>query len=244
MNFLGQDLFRKHIVVLPNQLTPQFCQHVIDKFEKSPHVVRGRTAGGHDVRVKQSTDLGISRYEEWEWEDKIFAEAISNALQKYDKIMEKSMKRMGNYTYGFDTGYQLQRTSPGGFYDWHNDACDTRYLTFIFYLNDIKKGGYTEFCNGTRVKPKTGSLLIWPATHQYVHRGVAPVDEIKYIATGWVHTELTDDERILHTSERYQAMDQRLADLESQLPENNQDPEHIGGHTPPDGDIATSYGHS
>ena len=41
----------------------------------------------------------------------------------------------------FDTGHQIQRTSPGGFYDWHHDGCDTRQLTFIFYLNDVKAVG-------------------------------------------------------------------------------------------------------
>ena len=56
-----------------------------------------------------------------------------------------------------------------------HDGCDTRQLTFIFYLNDVKGGGgCTESCDGTKVYPRAGrGLLIFPATWQYLHRGVA-----------------------------------------------------------------------
>ena len=61
------------------------------------------------------------------------------------------------------------------------------FLTYIFYLNTLKgRGGETEFLNGPKVRPVTGKLLIFPASWDCVHRGVSPVSETKYIATGWV----------------------------------------------------------
>ena len=62
-----------------------------------------------------------------------------------------------------------------------------RKLTFIWYLNDIKDGGYTEFIDGTKIKPEVGKLVIFPASWEFLHRGVPPKSEDKYLCTGWVH---------------------------------------------------------
>ena len=35
-------------------------------------------------------------------------------------------------------------------------------LTFIWYLNDITEGGYTEFNTGFKVQPEAGKLVIFP----------------------------------------------------------------------------------
>ena len=246
MKFLARNLFTESIFQLPNQLTREFCKSCIDKFETDSRKTCGSTAAGHDVRVKQSTDLMISRSDDWKEQDYTVNEALSNGLEKYNAHMKKVVSGHipGEFFGGFDTGYQIQRTTPGGFYDWHHDAVDTRSLTFIFYLNDIKHKGYTEFIDGTRVQPKAGKLLIFPATNQYVHRGVAPKNEVKYLMTGWIYTPLSGDPQVMDTSNEYKNMKQRIVDLEACLPENNHHEEHIGGHTPTEGDIANSYGNS
>jgi hypothetical protein len=66
----------------------------------------------------------------------------------------------------------------------------SRALTFIWYLNDVTDDGYTEFIDGTRIQPETGKLLIFPATWTYLHRGVSPKTETKYICTGWIYSKL------------------------------------------------------
>ena len=244
MNFsLGNNLFRKAIYTSPKQLSPEFCKSVINKFEQDPNIHPGVTAGGHAVGVKQSTDLMISELPEWEVEDKVFCNALSNGLYKYEQHMNNGSVCKTDFSSGFDIGYQIQRTSPGGFYDWHHDASMSRFLTFIFYLNDVNHKGYTEFCDGTRVQPKAGKLLIFPATHQYLHRGVPPKDELKYLMTGWIYNPLCDDEKVLRSSGRYSYLADKVTELESHLAvQNPDDPEHMGGHTPPEGDIANSYG--
>ena len=76
-----------------------------------------------------------------------------------------------------------------------------------------------------------------------MHRGVAPKDELKYIMTGWVYNPLGEDEKVLNSSPRYSYLQERVTELESHLAvQNPPDPEHMGGHTPPEGDIANSYG--
>ena len=54
------------------------------------------------------------------------------------------------------------------------------------YLNDVKKGGETEFLNqNERIEPKAGRICIFPADFPYVHRGNPPLQEDKYILTSW-----------------------------------------------------------
>ena len=91
-----------------------------------------------------------------------------------------------------DSGYQIQETQPGGFYKWHHDGLGSRMLTFIWYLNDITEGGYTEFNTGFKVQPQTGKLVIFPGLWPWVHRGVAPKSEVKYLCTGWVSEKPID----------------------------------------------------
>ena len=82
-------------------------------------------------------------------------------------------------------------------------------------------------------------MLIFPATHQYVHRGVAPKNEIKYLMTGWIYSPLSSDERILSSAESYQALKSELQQIKY---DDSHKDEHMGGHTPEEGDPALSYG--
>ena len=89
---------------------------------------------------------------------------------------------------------KIQKTSPGeGYHVWHHEYAllqeDTqkRVLVFIIYLNDIDAGGETEFLyQNQRVVPKTGKLVIWPAYFTHQHRGNPPLENDKYVLTGWI----------------------------------------------------------
>ena len=93
-----------------------------------------------------------------------------------------------------DGGYKLQRYEPNGFYHWHNDFVidkrGSRVYVFMWYLNTLRKkdGGYTEFLDGTKLQPKCGSLVIFPATWTYVHRGYPPQVR-KYLCNGWIYNQ-------------------------------------------------------
>jgi hypothetical protein len=88
--------------------------------------------------------------------------------------------------------YKVQKTEIGqGYHAWHCESDSkvscARLLAWSLYLNDVTEGGETEFLNQhLRIKPKTGTLVIWPAGFTHIHRGNPPISENKYIATGWV----------------------------------------------------------
>jgi hypothetical protein len=57
----------------------------------------------------------------------------------------------------------------------------------IVYLNDVEVGGETEFLYPKiKVKPKKGSLVIFPSAYPFVHRGNKPISSDKYIIATWL----------------------------------------------------------
>lgn len=188
--------FKDFIYTQPKQLTPQFCKNLIELYETNPVAKRVRRAGAlgianppkSELSIKQSEDINISLFTEFNLEDNILSIALKKLTQNYLEHIESLNSAYGtefalNYK---DSGFQIQKTTPGGFYRWHHDQIDLRRFTYIFYLNDINHKGETQFANGLKIKPEVGKGLIFPASWEYVHRGIPPIDEIKYLATGWI----------------------------------------------------------
>jgi hypothetical protein len=81
----------------------------------------------------------------------------------------------------------IKRYRPGGAerFQPHFDSLgevSTRYLVFLWYLNDVAEGGETAFVDlGIEVKPKAGRLLMFPPYWMFQHAGRAPVSNDKYI---------------------------------------------------------------
>lgn len=92
---------------------------------------------------------------------------------------------------------QLVSYSPGEKYVEHNDSEEfingkwkkvvDRDYTIIFYLNSDYEGGELVFPNqGVTIKPKEGSIVIFPSDHHYPHE-VIPVSEgVRYAIVSWI----------------------------------------------------------
>lgn len=181
------------IYIQKDALPRSFCNNVIQKFELDDRKRQGQVGSGVRLEIKRSCDLSITGKEDWVSYDEAFFKSLNNALKEYLKFIPQEFiefKALGRFE--DDTGYQIQKTQPGDYYIWHHDQTKTRLVTFIWYLNDVKDGGYTEFIDGTRIQPEAGKLIIFPATWDFLHRGVSPKTETKYICTGWVHAEMMD----------------------------------------------------
>jgi hypothetical protein len=173
-----------------NVLSPEFCQGLITKFEECPDKGPGETLKGYNPNSKVSTDLMLSGREDFKEEDQTLYLSLNLNLRDYlEQINHRPWK--GPFD---DTGYNMQRTNPGEYFNWHTDfhadpwENSVRVFTFIWYLNDVPNGGgQTEFCNGLTVQPKTGRMLVFPADFANMHRGVSPVADTKYLVTGWIY---------------------------------------------------------
>jgi hypothetical protein len=194
------------IWIKKNELSSDFCNNTINKFEDDPRKIQGLIGDKKLVNeeFKKSTDLPISKCEDWKNEDEVFFRSITECLPEYYEDCNQYGPYFPHAFIGVsgiqdinssDSGYQIQRTYPGEYYHWHHDGMiinnTIRVLTFIWYLNDIKHDGYTEFKNGMKIQPEQGKLLIFPAVWSYIHRGFPPKSETKYICTGWIRTEIT-----------------------------------------------------
>ena len=181
------------IYIQKDALPRSFCNNVIQKFELDDRKRQGQVGSGVRLEIKRSCDLSITGKEDWKSYDEAFFKSLNNALKEYLRFIPEEyiqFKALGRFE--DDTGYQIQKTQPGDYYIWHHDQTTSRLVTFIWYLNDVKDDGYTEFIDGTRIQPEAGKLIIFPATWDFLHRGVSPKTETKYICTGWVHAQMMD----------------------------------------------------
>lgn len=75
-------------------------------------------------------------------------------------------------------------------FDTHVDVMDAstsiRFLSFMWYLNDVDEGGETQFL-GLSVKPETGKLLVFPPLWMFPHKGNPPKSCPKYLLSTYLH---------------------------------------------------------
>ena len=172
-----------------NALTNEFCQDIIERFEKDKKgQYKGRIGqlADEDESIKKSTDLLVSGKEHWEDVDKALFQSLGKTILEFRE------------TYPFfkgpfkDMGYGVQRTNPGEHYHWHIDGgshdFSHRQLVAIWYLNDVEgPGGETEFLfQDIKIKPELGKLILFPPFWTHEHRGVTLESGVKYIATTWI----------------------------------------------------------
>ena len=200
--------FNTFIKVYDNTLTDEFCRDVCRKMDSDDRKelgVFGRNKKT-DPNFKSSLDLRISGLSDWQEEDDIFFLTISQFLKKYQDDIQTATSGKFSFSYEghiyADTGYLVKVYKPGGHYDWHQDYVIDAYsgvreLTFIWYLNDDFDEGETEFVNGRKITPKTGRLLIFPASWMYVHRGCRVKKNNKYIVTGWYFHQCAETKDML-----------------------------------------------
>lgn len=182
------------IYEIHNSLSSEFCKEIIDRFEKDENKHTGLIHNSVRRDFKCCTELGISSNEKWKDIDEKLYKNLKNGLDKYfDMIKQYNENYIDNFfgrTNIIDSGYKIQKYSPGGFFKWHSDYADSgeRLLAYIWYLNNVKKddGGATEFYNGRKVQPTEGTLLFFPTTWIHYHRGCELLKGSKYIITGFI----------------------------------------------------------
>lgn len=190
------------VYILENNLEEDFCKEIIERFDKDIRKEKGRVFNNKIIlNVKNTLDLNITRLPDWNDIDKKLFYVLLENIKKYEKILEKH-----NYVLPeslISQGFQIQKYNKGvGEYKWHTDDLVanlelpnhstqqmSRFITFIWYLNDVEVGGETKFLDGM-VKPKTGQFLFFPATWDQLHRGGLPESDNKYIITGWLYSNV------------------------------------------------------
>ena len=177
--------------VYDKALSPDFCQGVIERFERDARKSRGTVGeGNYRPEFKGTTELDFASVSQG-WEDVI--NTVNRSLMMY---LRQYMQRWGEAFKSVEIhheGFRMARYNPGQQFDWHSDnmaGSYTRVMTAMWYLNTVEEGGETEYkWQGVKVQPVEGRLMICPVGWPYYHRGVAPVSGPKYTIITQLHQQ-------------------------------------------------------
>ena len=185
--YKGKTKLSDFIITIPDSLDPNFCDKVIEKYQKNKEdEINATTLAGYQPEFQKRRMIEISKTPHWKEEDSVFSNALEKEINQAGLYFESSEVQ--------DRGYLLTHQDKTGYYHWHHDGHWegrwNRFYTFIWYLNTLKDG-CTEFLFGEKIYPEAGKLLLFPANPLFVHRSVkASVD--KFICTGWLYTTHID----------------------------------------------------
>jgi Rps23 Pro-64 3,4-dihydroxylase Tpa1-like proline 4-hydroxylase len=87
-------------------------------------------------------------------------------------------------------GFQLLKYEPGGYFKTHYDSYPAvkRCISVLIYLNDDYDGGEIEFVYfNAKIKPKAGSLILFPSNYPYRHIAHPVTNGTKYAIVTWLH---------------------------------------------------------
>jgi len=184
------------IGIYENAFTKEYCENAIKHFNdmKDLGFVKNRFEFESAIKTKKD-DESIFMHHQEELNINNQKELLSEFNNTFWNIYSKQYSP--NFAVLTESGqhnnysFKMQKTPIGGGYHvWHYESCNRnschRLLTWMVYLNDVEEGGETEFLyQHLRVKPKQGTLVIWPAAFTHTHRGNPPLSNDKYIVTGW-----------------------------------------------------------
>jgi hypothetical protein len=120
----------------------------------------------------------------------------SVTLENFEEVGKPYLDQLIQHVYRYD-GFTVQKYDKGvgGYHYWHSEIYPQlpnneplhRVLALIYYINDIEEGGETSFhYQKMSLKPKKGSLAIFPSGFTHTHKGHVPVSDDKYVVTSWL----------------------------------------------------------
>jgi prolyl 4-hydroxylase len=175
--------------VYDDDLEPELCARMLASFEA---LSRFQVTNGRGVRagLEQSawTELNVTRLADGTFAAD-FRRRLDLALARYNRDVglaipvppapQHSDLTLKRYRPGREESFQLHFDSIY--------SVASRYLVFLWYLNDVADGGETRFPQlGIAVKPARGRLLVFPPYWMYQHEGVPPRSGDKFILSTYL----------------------------------------------------------
>lgn len=176
------------IHVYEDVIDPNICQFLIDFFETS--------SDKHEIIDNEKkpffTQLNFTENREVNEEvNNVHNFFIKQTLEYRSKYYEFVDERVFPSQNAFEQ-FRIKKYDTSGeqMFDTHVDVIDhataRRFLSFMWYLNDVNDGGETIFKDLT-IQPKAGTLLVFPPLWMYPHKGNPPISNPKYIMSTYLH---------------------------------------------------------
>lgn len=176
------------IKLYDNAISDEVCDFLVNLFDQK----KSKTEKILNDGKPNFTQLNLTKNRELsEKVNEVHNLLIKNTLDYKNKYYEFVYKEVFPGKHAFEQ-FRIKKYDVGGQdrFDTHVDVKDhessRRYLSFMWYLNDVTSGGKTVF-NDFEVIPKKGSLLVFPPLWMFPHKAEAPVSNPKYIITTYLH---------------------------------------------------------
>jgi len=203
-----------HIAIFDDYIDLNFCEQVINYFEQlmsTKAIFRSKLPdeelteaqrilrhGAYLDGTKETNRQKLGRLDESLLLNLLEANITNTLYSILQNVFNEYLTEYPTLTEAKITSVDLkmQRTPPGGGYHvWHDDrsewGLDHRQVVWMMYLNDMPEGeAETEFYyQKLRIRPKAGTVVLWPAAYTHVHRGNIVFSQNKYVVTGWFCTQ-------------------------------------------------------
>lgn len=177
----------------PSAMDSTTCKEILERYLQDPRKRNESYTAGGFHKAKSSLDLNITSYEDWADLDLKVGRVVGRTFRLYCSERPEINYAIDGVRLR-DNGYQIQHYRANGVdgFNWHVDVggrmqpdgirCGQRLLAGVLYLNTVETGGETEFSvQKLKIKPVEGTMLWFPVSFEYPHRGCIPVSGPKFI---------------------------------------------------------------
>lgn len=182
------DELNDFIQIYENSLEPNVCDFLISLFDQTEDKHEKHNSDGKP----NFTQFNLTEHRELTPEvNQVHNHIIGKVIQYKDVYYEYMNKNVFPEENAFEQ-FRIKKYNPGGEdrFDTHVDVMNyesaRRFLSFMWYLNDVTEGGKTVF-KDLEIQPKKGTLVVFPPLWLFPHRGEPPVSNSKYILTAYLH---------------------------------------------------------
>lgn len=176
------------IHVYEDAIESQYCEKLVEYFEEN----KDSHERINQNKVPNFTQLNLTQHSKDNKEiDNLHSYLIARTFNYRDQYYEFVDSRCFPKQHHFEE-FRIKKyiANTEDQFDTHVDVTDyasaRRYLSFLWYLNDVEDGGETVFLDMT-IKPKCGSLVIFPPLWVFPHRGCVAKSNDKYILSTYLH---------------------------------------------------------
>ena len=205
MNISHENFIR----VYDDVVDKSFCSSLIERYEQilSTDGDKGKslslcydTDGNKICDLCNCTRMNIMEHDQFSHDNKILLRAFYNSIRNYiyDCKITNEMIDQNPDNWGWEE-FKIKRYRCGEgssddeqfkpHVDVRSHAAAKRYLIAMLYLNDDFSAGHTKFpLYNINIKPKTGSIILFPPMWTHLHLGEPPLEGYaKYICMTYLN---------------------------------------------------------
>ena len=178
-----------YIHIFENVLSDELCDQLVNTFDNDDLLVRATIKDENITNEHRTcTTCSVSVPNDQVPEDKrmyldgeLF-NSINEVMRLYNEIHPFLNVEM-------DTGYTFLKYAEGQYYTQHTDSFkeEQRSISCSFQLNDDFEGG--EFClfdKDIKMRPKKGSVVVFPSNFMYPHEILPVTKNARYSIITWL----------------------------------------------------------